>query len=186
MLRYPRQVLDNKLKCIRFVVFASGGVIFNQFEWEGLTDNGRTIRPRRRSHVDGQGISFLRAIGLQVALATSADSAVTSLVERWNSLPSCRSGAWLPVSIISPFGLEAWAVRERVLLAACAFLGAEFAHWEMLSIAGFRAAAGDAAPEVKRLCDWVAIRPGGAGAVREFADYILRVRGIDPFSLATS
>lgn len=184
MARYPIQVLESRIHMLDTAVFGGGGVIFDQFEWEGLTDCGKIVRPRRRSHVDGQGISFLRAVGIRVIIASSVDTALAALVGRWNDLPSCQSGAWSPVEIVSPSVVVAnLRASEHV---SWAIMGAEFAHWSMLENASLRLAAGDAAPEIKSRCDWIAERPGGAGAVRDLADYILRVRSVDPFSLPTS
>jgi 3-deoxy-D-manno-octulosonate 8-phosphate phosphatase (KDO 8-P phosphatase) len=42
---------------------------------------------------------------------------------------------------------------------------------------GFSAAPADAHELVKSRADWIASRPGGAGAVRELCDFLLRAQG---------
>ena len=44
--------------------------------------------------------------------------------------------------------------------------------------AGFSAAPADAAPEVRRVADFVSTNPGGRGAVREAIETLLRRQGV--------
>ena len=38
---------------------------------------------------------------------------------------------------------------------------------------------------IKGICKFVAVRDGGAGAIRDFANMVVEARGVDPFSLPT-
>jgi 3-deoxy-D-manno-octulosonate 8-phosphate phosphatase (KDO 8-P phosphatase) len=58
-----------------------------------------------------------------------------------------------------------------------AFLGDDLADLPVLRRVGLPAAVANAAPEVLSLARWVGRRRGGEGAVREFAEAILHVRG---------
>ena len=58
-----------------------------------------------------------------------------------------------------------------------AYVGDDILDVPLMRAAGFAAAVGDAEPCVAEAADYVAGRPGGNGAVREVAEFILRARG---------
>ena len=59
----------------------------------------------------------------------------------------------------------------------CAFVGDDFPDIPILRIVGLPVAVGNAAPEVRSICALRLTRSGGAGAVREFAELLLKARG---------
>lgn len=58
------------------------------------------------------------------------------------------------------------------------FIGDDMPDIEILARVGFAAAPQNAAPEVKKIADYVARRSGGRGALREIIEKILKAQGL--------
>ena len=59
------------------------------------------------------------------------------------------------------------------------FIGDDLPDLPVLAQAGFAATVADARDEVKSAAHWIAGQAGGRGAVRAFAEFILRAKGVD-------
>jgi 3-deoxy-D-manno-octulosonate 8-phosphate phosphatase (KDO 8-P phosphatase) len=121
---------------------------------------------------DGQGLVWLKRAGVQVAWisgrgspATERRAAELGIVEL-----HLRSG---------PKGEVLRAVQGRLEItpAQTAAMGDDLPDLALFAHAGFCAAPANARPEVKRRAHYVATASGGAGAVREVAELILRAQG---------
>jgi 3-deoxy-D-manno-octulosonate 8-phosphate phosphatase (KDO 8-P phosphatase) len=194
----PRSTeIDAKTLNLRFFAFGAKGVLFDNYAWNG---RGADTMPRQRDHVDGQGISLLRAIGFHVAIITSsrgADAeAVMELEPRWNNLPSTTlpepAKRWKPVKIYTHCwgpdkarALSEWVAAHGGTLEECSVMGNDIVDWPMMALAGFRAAPYDAEEVIKQHCDFITARSGGSGAVRDLVNLILEVHDIDPLILPT-
>ena len=85
-------------KKIRTVILGGVGVLFPATVF---IDSEKEVL-RQRSHVDGQGISFLRSAGLRIAFTTAGgdeEPFINVLANRMNSLDSVKSGTWEPVAL---------------------------------------------------------------------------------------
>lgn len=174
------------------------------FDFDGVfTDNcdyicsDSSLVFKKRSHADGQGVSLLRAIGINVAIITGekdqwAKPAV-GLVEKWNSLPSVKSGAWSKIDIFSnagkdikPKAAQAWLESRGLGWNDSCVVGDDLTDCTLMELAGLGAmpCSGEAILVDSGQADIVTKRPGGAGAVRDLANFILAVREIDPRTLA--
>jgi 3-deoxy-D-manno-octulosonate 8-phosphate phosphatase (KDO 8-P phosphatase) len=69
-------------------------------------------------------------------------------------------------------------MQSRLGLGAAeiAAMGDDLPDLDLLRKAGLGLAPADAVPEVRRAADWIARRGGGAGAVREAVEMLLRAR----------
>ncbi len=65
----------------------------------------------------------------------------------------------------------------RVTDEEVCFIGDDLPDFEILSRVGFAAAPANAAPEIKKIADYVAKHSGGRGAVREIIEKILKAQG---------
>lgn len=167
-----------------------------------FTDNrvfeGAPYKAKWRSYYDGQGVSLLRAIGLRVCLITneSGDSAkhIVDVVEKWNNLPSSSKtpsdDGWKHVKLFTGMGssrkveaAEQFLTEIGLLFDVCAFMGDDLVDVPLLQKVALRAAPISADPAVKNMVHFISERPGGYGAFRDFANFILQAREIDPFSL---
>jgi 3-deoxy-D-manno-octulosonate 8-phosphate phosphatase (KDO 8-P phosphatase) len=186
-----------KAELLKAVIFDVDGV---------FTDNrvleGGDSKPKWRSYSDGQGVSLLRAIGIKVCLVTNEknDAArhITDTVLKWNRLPSSRSNdnpnGWHHVYLYTGVGgankvsaVEEWFefVEPDLSWEVCGAMGDDLVDVPLLRKAALKAAPVSAEWVVQDLVDIITRRPGGAGAVRDFANFMLKMRGIDPLSLPT-
>ena len=177
---------------IKGVIFDGDGVLTNNRVLEGISD----VKPRWRSHYDGQGISLLRAIGIRICFITNesgvAAEAIKGLVERWNNLPSCTSGVWSTVELFEGRGgerkveaAEKWLLQYNLCWADCAVMGDDLVDVSMLRKAGLKVAPSSAELVVLGMAEFVSRRPGGSGAIRDLANFILEMRNVDPTTLPT-
>ena len=58
-----------------------------------------------------------------------------------------------------------------------AYAGDDIPDIPVLRIAGLSVAPADAVPEVKDICDYVSLFPGGKGLARDLIEQVLKVRG---------
>ena len=145
-----------------------------------MTDGGlyvsadeERVTEGRRFHVhDGLGIHMLRRADLVVAIVSGK---VSAPVRR-----RAEALGIMEVHQVSPFGkLEAVDDILRRVGATwdeAAFLADDLADLPVLREVGLPAAVANAVPEVKKAADWVGEVCGGAGAVREFSEALLRGR----------
>jgi 3-deoxy-D-manno-octulosonate 8-phosphate phosphatase (KDO 8-P phosphatase) len=121
---------------------------------------------------DGHGVRLLREAGIEVAILSGRSSPI---VDR-------RAGELGIVRVIQGAadkgGALASLARELgIALEHCAYIGDDWPDLAALARAGFAAAVADAAPEVRRAAHWSSSAPGGRGAVRELAEFILHAQG---------
>ena len=192
-----KSTLEQLAQQVRFVAIDGDGVLFDNNAWHGLSINGMSLKPKTRSHSDGQGISFLRAIGMRICIITSAHGidalAAREVTERWNNLPSAREeGGWSEVSLFENTEglakeaiLRHWLASHGGTFAECVAIGNDIGDGSMLKAVAFPCAPADAEQAVKDICSFITPRNGGEGALRDVANLILEARGISPFSLPT-
>jgi 3-deoxy-D-manno-octulosonate 8-phosphate phosphatase (KDO 8-P phosphatase) len=167
-----------------------------------FTDNrvleGASYKAKWRSYYDGQGVSLLRAIGLRVCLITNekghSAKHIIDVVEKWNNLPSSEKspgdGGWHHVKLYLGMGgekkvvaAEEWLKEIGLSFKWCAFMGDDLVDVPLLQKVALRVAPISADPVIKKMAHFVSERVGGMGAFRDFANFILEARRIDPLSL---
>ncbi len=146
-----------------------------------LTDGGiylgavqdRPLEFKRYDIQDGFGIRLLRDAGIRVAIITGRVSESVKLraaelgIEDLSQDADARKlPAFLRV-------LE----RHGLTPTQCAFIGDDFPDMAVLRTVGMPVAVGNAVPEIRRVCTVHLTRTGGHGAVREFAEVLLKARG---------
>ncbi len=181
---------------VKGIIFDGDGVLTDNRVLEGLEG----AKPRWRSHYDGQGISLLRSVGIHVCFITNeggvAAQAINGLVERWNSLPSTMTAdnpsGWTRVELFEERAgekkveaAEEWLKRHGLIWSECAVMGDDLVDIPVLRKAGLRAAPSSAERVVLDMVHFVSRRPGGSGAIRDLANFILDVKGVDQTSLPT-
>lgn len=173
---------------VRAAIFDGDGVIFTSRVFLG--NGGEALK--ERSFRDGQGISLLRAAGIQVALITAEKSTFArEFLEKMNSLPSVKEGTWPPMEMVAGVvgegkvrAAEAWIAKHRLSWDECAYMGDDVGDYAVMERVGFRAAPSDAEASIRNFAHFVAGHPGGQGAVRDFCNFLLEAKGIDPTKLA--
>ncbi len=184
-------VLKKKLVMLKGIILDADGVFFTGQETRNLLEDGKVVVTKTRSLNDGQGISFMRAIGIKLVFATGEGEPLGSIVRKINDLPSVASGEWAPVDLFAGElkkggkveSLEAWLHKHSLTWEECAYMGDDRTDWEAMQKAGVKVAPANAQPFIKELADIVTVKDGGNGAIREFADMVLATRGVDPRNL---
>ncbi|MBI2670112.1 MAG: HAD hydrolase family protein [Candidatus Yanofskybacteria bacterium] len=170
------------------------GVFTNNQVLEGATHKGKW-----RSYYDGQGTSLLRAIGIRVCFITNekdeSAKAISDVVAKLNKLPSSEKnpgdGGWHHVKLYTGMGGTKKIIAAEEYLAEvglsfddAAFMGDDLVDVPLLRRVALRAAPISAEKIVKDIAHFISERPGGNGAIRDFANFILECRGVDPFTLS--
>lgn len=188
------QDVQELAKRIDACVFDAHGCLFPNTVWEGVMVDGKPFRPMVRHYSDGQGLSMMRALGIRICIITSEKgefaSGIRSALERWNTLPSARSGAWEPIELFEGcYGeaklaaLQEWLAKNGKGLDTCGAMGDDLVDVAMLKAVAFPVAPASAEEEIKKICRFTTDRAGGQGAVRDLANLLCRARGVDPFEL---
>jgi len=135
--------------------------------------DGQPMEFKRYEIQDGLGIHLLKRAGLRVAIVTGRVSDSVRLRARDLGIDDCaqdpdgyKMNGFL--RILSGHGVPP---------EACAFVGDDFPDLALLRIVGLPVAVGNAVPEIRSVCRVQLTREGGRGAVREFAELLLKARG---------
>jgi 3-deoxy-D-manno-octulosonate 8-phosphate phosphatase (KDO 8-P phosphatase) len=134
---------------------------------------GGPLEFKRYDIQDGLGVFFLREAGLLVAIVTGRVSESVRLRAhelRADDLYQDAQARKLP-------GLLRILERRGVSLEETAFVGDDFPDLAIMRQVGLPVAVGNAVAEVRRVSTVQLRQPGGHGAVREFAELLLRARG---------
>jgi len=166
-------VLDAALaRRLKLVAFDVDGVLTDNGVYLGVVGD-HPVEFKRFHIQDGLGIRMLRSAGLVVVWLTGRESTATALRARELSVdeliqdPTARK---LPA-------FEALLARRGLAWDECAFVGDDLADLPVLKRVGLPVAVANAVPEVNAAARVVTTLAGGAGAVREVAELILKARG---------
>jgi len=156
----------------------AGSVRLFLLDVDGVLTDGGIIHDAagvesKRFHVrDGHGIKMLQRAGVAVGIITGRTSEVVAIRARELGIDIVRQGAYDKVA--------AWRgilAGTGIPPAETAYAGDDIVDLPLLRAVGFSAAPSDAEPYVLDAVHFVASRPGGQGAVREIAEFLLRARG---------
>lgn len=180
-----RQEINHKLTSFKALILDGDGVWFTGQEFRGVLPNGEAVIFKSRHHHDGQGVSFMRALGIKILFATAEGEPMTSVVTKLNNLPSVKDGSWEPLNALTNLqkkgtkveSVEAWINSQELTWDDCAYMGDDRTDWECMQRAGLTIAPGNALAYIKEIADVVVEKHGGMGAIREFTDMVLRARG---------
>jgi 3-deoxy-D-manno-octulosonate 8-phosphate phosphatase (KDO 8-P phosphatase) len=159
-------------RSIRLVGIDVDGVLTDGGIYLGAVD-ARPLEFKRYDIHDGLGIHFLRQAGIKIAV-------VTGRVSESVRLRCAELGIDELVQDAQAMKLPAFqAILSRLGLvpAEAAFVGDDFPDMSILRVVGLPVAVANAVPEVRDVCRVRLARSGGRGAVREFAELLLRARG---------
>lgn len=159
---------------------------------------GAPYRAKYRSYYDGQGISLLRAVGIRVVFITNekgdSAAAIRETVEKFNSLPSSKpqkADGWEPVELFEGRGgsrkletAKEYCAEHGWKLSQAAYMGDDLVDVPLLKAVALPAAPVQAEEAVRKISKFISLREGGEGAIRDFANMILKSRRIDPTRLS--
>lgn len=159
---------DSLLRRVRLVLLDVDGVLTDGRLWLGPVGE-----EWKSFHVhDGLAIVLAIAAGLVVAVVSSRTSDAVARRCAELGLGEVHQGVPDKLAVYEVLRGRHGCRDENV-----AAMGDDLADLPVLRRAGLAVAPADAVPEVRRAARWVTRRSGGAGAVREAMEAILRAQG---------
>ncbi|HEX9485247.1 MAG TPA: HAD hydrolase family protein [Gemmatimonadaceae bacterium] len=157
---------------IRLVVLDVDGVLTDGGIYIGAVD-GTPMEFKRYDIQDGLGIHLLQRAGLRVAIITGrvSDSVRMRALELGVEDVAQDANAQKLPAFLGMLDQHGIAPSEA------AFVGDDFPDLAVLRLVGLPVAVGNAVAEIKAACTVQLSSSGGFGAVREFAEALLKARG---------
>lgn len=134
---------------------------------------GQALEFKRYDIQDGLGVVFLRDAGIKVVICTGRVSESVKIRARELEVDALAQDAQarkLPafLRICDDLGIG---------MEECAFIGDDFPDMGIFRRVALPVAVGNAVPEIRQAARLHLTATGGRGAVREFAELLLRARG---------
>ena len=121
---------------------------------------------------DGFGIVFLKKCGIKTAILSARKSGVIAHRAKDLKIDKVYVGVCPKLS-----AYERMLKEFKVLDEEVCFIGDDLADLGVMYRCGVSVAVANAVSEVKQIADYVTVRPGGRGAVREVVELILQAQG---------
>ena len=168
----PERIAPAVARAIRLVVLDVDGVLTDGGVYMGATADGTAVELKRYEITDQLGIKMLVWAGMEVVMVSGRTSPANRLRAdelgiAWHEGPGGRK-----LDIV-----EGLIEQHDVRWAETACVCDDLADLPILRRCGLPVAVANAVPEVRAVAAWTTRREGGRGAVREFAEALLRARG---------
>ena len=159
---------------IRFVGFDVDGVLTDGGIYLGAVDDPtRRLEFKRYDIQDGIGMEFLRIAGLRLGIITGRVSESVRLRAKELNIEDVAQDA----QAMKLAGLQRILDERKIAWNDVAFVGDDFPDMPIMRKVGLPVAVANATPEVRGVAKIRLTREGGRGAVREFAELLLKARG---------
>jgi 3-deoxy-D-manno-octulosonate 8-phosphate phosphatase (KDO 8-P phosphatase) len=148
------------------------------FDVDGVMTDGRILlhsdgKESKQFHIrDGTAFVWARRVGLLTGLLSARASASTALRAQQLGIPIVKQGVEDKLSAYLDILAEHGLTDAQV-----SFMGDDVLDLPVLTRVGLSAAPADAVPDVRSRVHWVTKSRGGAGAIREMIDVVLRAQG---------
>ncbi len=159
-------------RSIRLVCLDVDGVLTDGGLYLGAA-GGQPVELKRYDIQDGLGIYLLQKAGIRVAIITGR---VSESVRMRAAELGIEDLAQDPDAQKLPAFL-AMLDRHGIAPSEAAFIGDDFPDLAVLRLVGLPVAVGNAVPEIAAECAVTLSATGGRGAIREFAEQLLKARG---------
>lgn len=153
---------------IRLLAMDVDGVLTDGRVWMDLQGN-----ELKAFHVhDGQGIALVHRAGLRTAWISGRASAAVQRRARELGV------TWVYENVSAKVPALCEVMRQaQVPASAVAYIGDDLVDIPVFHYVGLSIAVASAPPDVRAQANWVTRCAGGAGAVREVVDLLLRAQG---------
>lgn len=161
---------------------AAGAIKLVVFDVDGVLTDGRLhygadgVEYKSFNVRDGLGIKLLRRAGIQVGIITARNSPIVARRAgelELDYLLQGREDKLVALRELVAKAFPAWGGD----LGAVAYMGDDLPDLPAILAVGLGMTVADAASAVAARAPWRASLPGGAGAAREAAEFILRAQG---------
>ena len=167
--------MKDRLKKIKLLIMDVDGV---------LTDGRIVIDDQGRETkffnvLDGFGIVAFRRAGFKTAILSARASQVVGHRAKDLKIDKVYVDAYPKIGAYEELLREFNLKDEEVC-----FIGDDWPDMDVLKRVGFAVSVPNGVPEVKKVADYVTKKAGGAGAVREVIELILKAQGLWPKAIA--
>ena len=161
-----QQIHGKRAKQIQMIVFDFDGV-FTDNRVLTMQDGTEAVFCWRG---DGFGVAAVKSLGINVLVISTETNSVVSERCRKLEIPciqACKDKREALKREVDKFGIS---------LECVAYVGNDINDLECLEMVGLPVCVADAHPDVITVSSYVTNNSGGHGAVREFCDYIVKLR----------
>ncbi len=127
---------------------------------------------------DGHGIKMLIKNGVEVALLSARSSDIVAARARELGIARVLQGRSDKASAFATLLADTAVASDD-----SAYIGDDLPDLPAMRAAGFASTVADACDAAKSAAHWITPQPGGRGAVRALAEFILRAKDIDVSSM---
>lgn len=144
---------------------------------DGILTDGRVLifsngsEAKEFSILDGMGLRRIINAGIDVAWISGRSSEATAVRAAELRIPHLFQGDRDKLEV-----LQEIAARTRLEAAEICYMGDDVVDIKCLVWAGISVTVPEAMPEARAAADFITLRGGGAGAVREVCNYLLGAR----------
>ena len=164
----------SKIKLMAFDVdgvFTDGSLTFDEDGKEYKTFNAK----------DGQGVVCVQRAGIMTVIITARENSTVAHRAKNLGITELHQGVKFKLSVLEKI------VEERGLnLENVSYMGDDLPDICILEKVGLACCPNDAVDEVRNICDFVSVKNGGRGAIRELCDFVLRAQNIEPLDIIRS
>jgi len=126
---------------------------------------------KRFSTRDGMGINLLRRAGIESAIMTSEDSEIAAARARKLRIEEVILGTHDKCASIVEL-----ATRRAIPMECIAYIGDDVNDVHVMQMCGLSGCPSDSVDAIKSVAHFISSKSGGNGAVREFAEFILKAQ----------
>ena len=160
--------LARRARALRLAIFDVDGVLTDGTLFIGA--EGEAFKAF--NILDGHGVKMLQSAGVATAILSGRSSA--AVTRRAGELGIAHVIQGSPDKVAD---FERLIARLGIAADACAFVGDDLPDLDVMGRCGLAVAVANAVPKVKAAAHYVTSVPGGRGAVREFCELVLELRG---------
>ncbi len=160
--------MDAVLKKIKVLAMDVDGVLTDG----RIIVDGNGVESKFFDVQDGFGIVFARECGIKTAVISARHSDVVKYRTNDLKVDKAYIGVYPKISAYEQMLKEFDVSSDEVC-----FVGDDVADLKVMETSGFAVAVANAVFEVKQIADYVTVKKGGRGAIRETVELILKAQG---------
>jgi 3-deoxy-D-manno-octulosonate 8-phosphate phosphatase (KDO 8-P phosphatase) len=158
---------------IKLLLMDVDGVLTDGRIYNLPDSEGKMVETKGFDSQDGIALHWASWKGIRTGVISGRDSPATAERARQCKMAYVYQGHIEKIPILEEILADAGVDRTEV-----AYIGDDFTDVVIMRRVGFAIATGNARPEVKAAAHYVTSAPGGAGAVREVIEKILKAQGL--------
>lgn len=157
---------------IKLVILDVDGVLTDNGVYVGESEDGKHVELKRFDILDGLGIKMIRSAGMEIAFVSGRNSPASARRAQELGVVCRQAGEGYKMDAVKELMEEHGVAWEEI-----AWVGDDLPDLPAMTRVGLPVAVANAVAEVKATAVWTTRSRGGAGAVREFSEKLLKARG---------